>query len=313
MKVLRNLFFFCALLCGVAAGAQQVDSSALSKAYSERYDLLVSKLGFAGVGIETLLDNWTKVDPDNRKLLEAKYSYYLTKSSTSAVVQKYSKKYLGNQPLFTLKDSTGVDIGYFEETNYDDSLFAISVKFVDQAIARYPNDLSYRFAKAASLIGYEKESPDMALQLLLELVDDFYSSPSREWEYPDTKVDNEFFKGAMQEYCYTFFTIASVSSYEAFRTLAEKMLEYNPKEVIFLSDIGSYYFIALKEYKMALKYYSKVLKIKPDDNTAIRNCALLARKQNNVKMECKYLRMLAEYGDEHEKKAATLRLESLTK
>lgn len=313
MKVIRNLFFSFALLFAFAANARQVDSLSLSKAYSERYDLLVSKLGYAGVGVETLLDNWSKVDPNSRKLLEAKYSYYLTKSSTTVVVQKYSKKYLGNKPLFTLKDSTGVDIGYFEETSYDDSLFAISVKYIDQAISRYPNDLSYRFAKAASLIGYEKESPDMALRMLLDLADEYYSSPSRKWEYPDATVDNEFFKGAMQEYCYTFFTIGSVSSYEAFRTLSEKMLAYNPKEVIFLSDIGSYYFIALKEYKEALKYYNKVLKIKPDDHTAIRNCALLARKQKNVKMECKYLKMLVEYGSENEKKAAQLRLDSLTK
>ena len=49
----------------VFAVTQQVDSAA-SAAYSEKYDLLVSRLGPAGVGIETVLNSWSEVDPDNR-------------------------------------------------------------------------------------------------------------------------------------------------------------------------------------------------------------------------------------------------------
>ena len=33
--------------------------------YERRYNLLVSQVGPAGVGVETLLDNWAKAEKDN--------------------------------------------------------------------------------------------------------------------------------------------------------------------------------------------------------------------------------------------------------
>ena len=119
-KMIFTLLACCAFAVSYAQDGQ--DISGASDKFAQKYDMLVSKLGYAGVGVETVLDNWEQVDPDNRKLLLAKYSYYLTKSQSSAVVQKPGRRYLGNEPLFALKDSTGAEINYFEETNYDDSL-----------------------------------------------------------------------------------------------------------------------------------------------------------------------------------------------
>lgn len=279
--------------------------------YAERYNLIASRLGAAGVGIETLINEWEQVAPDDSGLLVAKYNYYFAKSRSTSVVQKYKKKYLGNKPLFSLKDSTGVEVHYFEETVYEDSLFSIALKTVEHAIAKYPDNLSHRFVKASYLIDYEKESPDMAIVSLTALADEYFADAGRKWTYPEAVADRAFFNSAMQEYCYTFFNIGSVTSYEAFRTLSEKMLEKNPKEVMFMSNLGTYWFIAMSNHKQALKYYNKVLKIKPDDYTAIKNCVILSRKDRNVKMEKKYLAMLAEYGPENEKKAALARLEQL--
>ena len=69
--------------------------------------------------------------------------------------------------------------------------------------------------------------------------------------------------------------------------------------------------LAKQDYKTALKYYSKVLKKKPDDYTAIKNSALAARKLNNRKLEMKYLKMLVEHGPEKEKVVAESRLKVL--
>lgn len=315
MTRFRLFIIWAMLLAGVPVFAQEPasDSSAMSDFYSRRYDLLVSKLGYAGVGVETLLDSWAKVEPDSPKLLEARYSYYITKAATTSVVPKYRTKYLGNKPLFTLKDSTGVDIGYFQETTYDDSLFSMALRSIDRAISLYPENLAYSFAKAASLIGYEKESPDMALSFLMKLADDYYSSPDAGWSYAGQDADNDLFTSTMQEYCYTFFNIGSVSSYEAFRALSEKMLEKNPDNVMFMSNLGTYYFIALDEYRTALKYYNRVLKKSPDDYTSIKNCILLSRRQKDVRLEKKYLQMMVKYGPEQESKSARARLEALGK
>ena len=58
--------------------------------------------------------------------------------------------------------------------------------------------------------------------------------------------------------------------------------------------------------------YNKVLKKKPDDYAAIKNCVLLARKDKNVKLEKKYLPMLIKVTpDETEKATAQARLSVL--
>lgn len=289
-----------------------LENEAASERYSQRYDLLVSKLGPAGVGIENLLDNWEKADPDNKKLILAKYSYYLSKSQTTGIINLPRKKYLGNEPLFSLKDSTGNSVNYFEDITYDDSLYSIALKNIDRAIKLFPLELDVRFMKAAALVAYEKESPDMAPVYLESMVDEYYAVADRPWKFSDEAVDADFFSGAMQEYCYLFYNTGSPVSYEAFKTLSEKMLTKEPKSTVFLSNLGSYYLVAAKDPKTALKYYNKVLKIKPDDYTAAKNCVLLSCRQKNEKLEKKYLPVLiACTPDETEKVASQARLDAL--
>ena len=99
---------------------------------------------------------------------------------------------------------------------------------------------------------------------------------------------------------------------EAFRSISEKMSGYFPRQTDFMSNMGTYYLVYKQDYKSALKYYNKVLKIKPGDYTAIKNCVLLARKQKDVKLEKKYLPMLvASSPDENEKVSAQVRLDAL--
>ena len=46
-----------------------------SERYAQRYDLLVSKLGPAGLGVETILNNWEKADSTDARMLLGKFSY----------------------------------------------------------------------------------------------------------------------------------------------------------------------------------------------------------------------------------------------
>lgn len=303
---------FCTAVFSYAADPQ-VDSVA-SKEFSEKYDMLVSRLGAAGVGVETVLNGWAEVDPDNRKMLLARYSYYLTKGQKTTVVSRPGRKYLGNEPLFTLKDSSGADVRYFEETVYDDSLFAIALKNIDRAEALYPLDLDISFMKANALISYEKESPDMALVCLNEIIDRYYGDRTAGWRFDGGPADDEFFTGAVQEYCYLFFNIASPVSYRAFWQLSEKMSGLEPASTVFLSNIGSYFFVVEDNPKTALKYYRKVLKIDPEDYTAAKNCVLLCRRNDDIKGELRYLpSLIASTPDETERISAQARLDVLKK
>lgn len=285
-------------------------SAQTSEKYEQRYELLLSQFGPAGVGIETVLNKWEAVDSTDAKMLYARFNYLFTKAQTSAVVAKPERKYLGMEPLLTLKDSLGNDVFYYQVNEFDDQLYAQAVKTIDRTISLYPDRLDYRFVKANAYIAYEKESPDMALACLLDLADR-YSDRKGRWTYEGKKVDDSFFTDAMQEYCYSFYSIGTSSSMEAFLGLSQKMLQLYPDNTGFLSNIGSYHMLANGDCKTALKYYSKVLKKKPDDYTAIKNSALAARKLNNRKLEIKYLRMLVEHGPEKEKIVAESRLKAL--
>lgn len=300
----RIIYMLAAMFMALNLSAQTAER------YEQRYDLLLSQFGPAGVGIETVLDKWEAVDSTNAKMLFARFSYLFTKAQTTAVVAKSEKKYLGMEPLVSLKDSLGNDVHYYQVNDFDEELYGQAIKAIDRTISTHPDRLDYRFAKANAYIAYEKESPDMALAWLVALAD-IHSGRNRPWIYEGEKVDDAFFAEAMQEYCYSFYSIGTPSSMNAFLELSQKMLQLFPDNMGFLNNIGSYYMLAKDDCKTALKHYSKVLKQKPDDYTAIKNSVLAARKLGNVKMEVKYLKMLAEHGSEREKIVAEGRLKAI--
>ena len=88
------------------------------------------------------------------------------------MVQKEQGKFMGAAPVLVLKDSTGTDVNYFQETFYNDSLYTLSMKYLDRAIRLDSDRLDLRFLKATALVAYEKESRDMALAYLEKLADE---------------------------------------------------------------------------------------------------------------------------------------------
>lgn len=280
-----------------------------SEKYEQRYDMLVSQFGPAGVGVETVLDNWAKVDSTNAKLLLARFDLLFNKAQSTKVVMKDKKKYLGMEPMLTLKDSLQREVYCYQETFFDDELYGLAIKAADKAISTWPDRLDFRFVKANALIAYEKESPDMAMNYLRSLVAEA-SRRSYDWDYAGTKVGKDFISDAMQEYCYSLYVIGSPQSRDAFLELSELLSGIFPDNIQFVNNMGSYYLLK-EDYKTALKHYSKVLKKSPEDYTAIKNSALAARKMQNSKLEKKYLQLLVKYGPENEAVAAEARLQAL--
>lgn len=303
----KIIMFAAALLLFHTAVLAQTES----ERYEQRYDMLASRLGPAGVGVETVLDNWAKVDSTNAKMLLGRFSYYFTKAQTAEVVSKPQKKYLGMDPLLTLKDSLGNDVYYYQHNVFDDELYGQAIKAADKAISIWPDRLDFRFMKANAYIAYEKESPDMALAFLQALIDENVRRKGA-WEYEGAAADPDFFEDAMQEYCFSFYTIGSDASREAFHALSQKLSGLYPGNAGFMNNIGSYYLVK-HEYKTALKYYDKVLKKHPSDYTAIQNGLIAARRLKSEKLEKKYLTMMVKHGPEKDRMTAQLRLDALSK
>ena len=303
----RIVILLITLCCAAYAAAAQTSA----EEYASRYSLLSSKLGPAGVGIETLLNKWEADFPQDKDMLTAKFLYYYTKAQSSSVQVLDQAKYLGTDPVISLKDSLGRDVRYFQVTEFDDEMFRQAVSALDKVIRISPDALELRMAKVSALTAYEKESPDMAAGELSALID-YNASSHPSWTYEGVALDSDAFCTLMQEYCYRMFKIGSPVSLEAFKKLSEKMSGYFPKNTDFINNLGTYYLVHRQDYKTALKYYNKVLKINSKDYSAIKNCLLAARKQKDVKLEKKYLPMLiAVTESENEKAAAQVRLDAI--
>ena len=303
----RVVIIFAMLAAGIAARAQDADT------FKSNYERQVRMVGNAGVGVETILDRWEQAFPDDPQMHESRHKYYLAKSAGSSVVIKETKRYLGKEPVLALKDSSGTEHFYFEVTVFADSLFALGQQAIDRAIQLSPSDLGYRVDKITALVQYEKDSPDMATQELLKLID-YHKTAKPSWVYFGLPVDESTFKQAVQEYCYNFFQFGTPGSYDAFKTVSEAMHKLYPKDTAYIDNIGSYWLVHMKNDRKALSWYNKALKIDPNDYIAAKNCVILARKEKNVKLEKKYLpALMASTSSESERAACKARLESLGK
>lgn len=288
-----------------------VSAQTTSKDFLAKYENQVKYVGASGIGVENILDKWAAAYPDDIDQLASRFNYFFNKAQTVQIVPKSTPRFLGEKPLMTLKDSLGTDVNYFQESFFDDSLYAIASQTLDKAIKVAPDRLDLRFAKVTSLLSYEKDSPDMATSTLAGLID-YNGTMHPSWMYGTEKVDADFFDSSIQDYCAELYSIGTPVSYESFKSLSEQMLKYDPNDNLFLTNLGTYYFVVKKDNKQALKYYNKVLKSDPKNYTAIKNCVVMARHEKNVKLEKKYLAMLAEYSpDEQERQSSQVRLNAL--
>lgn len=290
MIMRKIIYIFAAVLLAVAATAQTTD-------FQRRYNVLLNRVGPAGVGMETLIDNWAKAEPESTDMLKARFYYYLVKSQGTEVVVRSENRYLGADPILSLKDSTDNDVYYYEVLKYDDELFSQALAVVDKMISVDPGRLDYRFLKANSYLSYERDSPDMALSSILALAYE-YKTTKTEWSYVDDPqldpvvVDDEMFAQMMQEYCYSLYSLGTPSSYDAFYRLSLRLNEYFPKEADFLGNIGSYHLVVKGDCKTAVKYYDKALKLQPDNSSVLHNALIAARRMKNAKLEKKYLKLM---------------------
>ncbi len=261
------------LLC-----VQALAQSGEEQRYKASYDRQVRYVGAAGAGVETIIDRWTAECPDDPEAYAARFNYCFTKSRGTEIVQKEGARHLGAKPLFTLKDSLGRDVNYFEQPAFVDSLYADGIRAIDRAISLRPKEFRYRFNKISALMDYEKESPDLAFGEIGSLIGE-YSSDKEGWTLDSAAADEDIFLQAVGEYCYALFQTGSPLSYEYFREISERMNRLYPRNTVFIDNLGSYWQVAKKNERKALKYYKKALKIDPQDYAATKNISIIERSK----------------------------------
>ena len=284
MKRISAALAALVLVC-TALPAQSVD-------WQKKYERQVKAVGLSGVGVETILDSWGAADSSSVDYLAARYAFWFDKSHSLVVEPHDSPRYLGMEPMLELSDSSKSNtVWYYQVDSFDDELFGRALRYLDKAAAAMPAELEYRVWKVSALMLYEKESPDMTLGLILSLIDEDRST-GQKWLYQGEEQDRDFFDGLIQEFCWNVFSLGTPQAREAFLKVSEKMLSYDRKSPVFMANVGSY-LMSVKEYKKALKQFDKVLKLDPDNDTAIRNCVTIARILRDDKLKSRYNPMLS--------------------
>ena len=276
MKTRLIITFFAALSCAMLLAQSAGDD------YLAKYQRQIRNAGVAGVGVQTIVDNWIAACPDDARAYEARFNYCFAKSRSTEIQPKNSERYLGQKPVLTLKDSTGRDVNYFQEDVFVDSLFASCLTSIDKALSLQPLELRYHFDKITAMLSYEKDCPDLSYDLVNSLIDSFVKNKGADWTLDNEALPedrDEVFCQCIGEFCYTFFQVGSPSSYRYFLALSEKMNKLYPKNPVFLDNIGSYWQVAEKNDKKALKYYKKALKLDPQDYAALNNIRLINRRK----------------------------------
>ena len=274
MKQIKILLSIAAAaVCAVAAAQTTADE------FQARYERLVQRVGYDGVGVETLLDRWGEAFPDDMRVPIGRFNFYYHRGHfTEMVSVPGARRFLGREPVLTLKDSTGQDVPYFEEDFFDDEPFGEALKIVDERIAAQPDELRWYYIKISALADYEKGSPDMCGSELRKLImRNATSHPA--WTLDGEPASQEAFQQGIGEYCARFYEVGSEDTYELFFQLSTMMNKYFPQNTVFINNIGSYWLIARNNEKTAAKYYKKALKIDPEDYAAKRNLQIIERRQ----------------------------------
>lgn len=271
----KTVTILVSLLFAASAFAQNAGDE-----FKASYERQVRNVGYAGVGVETIINRWEAADPDDPYMLLAKHNFNLIKAQSTQVVVKDKRRYLGMEPVLSLKDSLDKDVYYFQEVVYDDDLYAEAIRAIDRAISINDLELRYILSKITALVSYEKESPDMAAAELTAFIDRYAATKDRPWTLDGERVGEDVFLQAVGEYCYSFFQTASDASYDYFFKISQKMSKLYPKDVVFINNQGAYWQAAKKDNKKALRFYKKAIKLDPDDYAANRNIKLIESSQS---------------------------------
>ena len=214
MKTRLIIIFFAALSCAMLLAQSAGDD------YLAKYQRQIRNAGVAGVGVQTIVDNWIAACPDDARAYEARFNYCFAKSRSTEIQPKNSERYLGQKPVLTLKDSTGRDVNYFQEDVFVDSLFASCLTAIDKALSLQPLELRYHFDKITAMLSYEKDCPDLSYELVNSLIDSFVKNKGADWTLDNEALPedrDEVFCQCIGEFCYTFFQVGSPSLFDNLR------------------------------------------------------------------------------------------------
>lgn len=256
-----------------------------------------------------ILLKWEKAEPNNPELFTSYFNHYFLKSRKTGVA--IESKQSGELSL-TLKDSVGKEWFMNDKVWFDKSVLDKGFVYINKGIEKYPKRLDMRFGKA--YVYGQLGDWDSFTKHIVQTID-YGNSINNKWIWTNNQAlenPDDFFIGSIQDYVLQLYNTNDDSLLTNMREISEKVIEYYPNEVKFLSNIAITY-IVLGKYDKGLPYLLKAEKINPKDYIILGNIGTAYKRLDDKENAIIYFKKALEYGDEYTKEFATKELEELKK
>lgn len=258
MKAILFSFAFATLLC-FASNAQT---------YQEQFDTKMDNNDT--VGMYPLIIDWRKNEPNNPETEVAIFNYFAMRAFTEIVTLNSTPPEDGSESL-EMVDSLGNVTGYLYGTpTVNDSLIQLSVKCINQGIAKYPNRLDLRLGKIYVL--RESQHWDWMEEEIVSTLKQGQANKNSWYWMKNEPVEDDlnFLNSSLQEHFYVLFESGLPYGYEIIERCSKIMLEQDDANVITLSNIATCKMMK-EEYTEALTYINKAYSINANDEIIINN------------------------------------------
>ena len=269
----RLVYIFIASVLCVMAQAQESRLELFNQVYNA--DSLAPA--------KTLLDEWASTGEKDGGYYACQFNYYLNQGMKSGIqMSKELPLYVQGEKALTLTDTvTGGIAGYVYQgySIADSALLNTAYDWIKRGINACPNRLDLYFGLATSYL-YCDQTDQMIL--VLEQVMKQETKNKRKWLWLENEqladtVDMVYMR--IQEDFSRFLDAERLNDAERLTTLA---IKYYPKRAEYVNNMAVICYMR-NDYKQAMKYFKKALKLNPGDELIKANIEYLEDVLKNAK------------------------------
>lgn len=216
------------------------------------------------------LEDWSKATPDDSELFPARFNLLLNESRQSMLVLSDEKPENG-EDYYSIADSTGNAVGaIFGSTSWNDSIFNLAIKTIEQGIKKHPRRLDFRFGAAG--VYMMRENFDRAADYITAAIE--YNDKNAGnwlWDNNEKIEDPSAFNDIVQDY---LAEMSEAQNYGPIERIANMMLARFPNDFKLINIAGALAFDR-GDYHAALELFNKALALQPGDSLILLNIAYM--------------------------------------
>lgn len=256
-----------------------------AQSYEERFNQIFRNDTLPLESARPILKAWRSGQPENAEMFIAHSNFFFTLAQEEYMQLTPEPPADGEQAL-EIKDDEGNVEGYLRTVQgYNDSVAAIAINFLDQALEIHPRRLDIWFGKCYTLreVGRYEEHVDVLKQVLEMNAKDGSWLWANGIPFEQSALE---FSEIIHEYCAALAVSTAAPGELVFQTI-ETAISYFPQNIFIFNDLGvAHYYRG--DNQAAIGAFKRALAIDEDNMTCIGNIAYLYLEEGNLEESRSY-------------------------